>query len=337
MGARTAAQGAGVGARRGVCVTVLLAAACVSCAQTTQPAEYGDPVAVCTLRDDRIDEASGLAASRRNPGCYYIQNDSGDQPRVFLVDRTGRTRLTIRLKGAAAVDWEDIAMAPAVTPGSFEVCVADIGDNKSQRAHVAIYRFAEPDVGQFADGATIDVDVTTYRVRYAGGPADAEAFCVEPATGDGYILTKRPEGGSLVYRLAAPWQTEGVTVLPQVATLEPPVGLPLTRVVTAAGISPDGRRLAVRCYLGGWEWELPEAGTVGEAPAATQASDFERIFSTDARPLLLPPEPQGEALCYAADGRAVLTVSEGRRPILWEVPAATGSGQPSAVSSQPER
>ena len=67
---------------------------------------------VCELQDRGIAEASGIAPSRANAGCYYVHNDSGDSARVFLIDREGRTRLTIRLKGAAAVDYEDISVAP---------------------------------------------------------------------------------------------------------------------------------------------------------------------------------------------------------------------------------
>ena len=52
---------------------------------------------------------------------------SGDSARVFLVDRDGRTRLTIKLKGATAVDYEDISLAPGEKAGTFDVCVADIG------------------------------------------------------------------------------------------------------------------------------------------------------------------------------------------------------------------
>jgi len=164
--------------------TALLVGTASGLAQTTRPTTegYGEPEAVCTLKDDRIAEASGIAASRRTPGLYYVHNDSGDRPRVFLVDRTGRTRLTVRLKNASHVDWEDIALAPSDKGGKFDVCVADIGDNRARREELAIYRFPEVDAAA-ADGAALAVQTVAYRIAYADGPVDAEAFVVHPQTG----------------------------------------------------------------------------------------------------------------------------------------------------------
>jgi hypothetical protein len=279
------------------------------------------PVALADVADPRITEASGIAASRLNPGCYYIHNDSGDSPRVFLIDRTGRVRLEIRLAGAHAVDYEDISMAPGDQPGMFDVCVADIGDNNARRKNVTIYRFPEPPLPDAAgtasrtaaDTSVAEVHPTAYVFRYADGPADAEAFCVHPRTGDGYILTKRLTGGSLVYKLTAPWNPREETPLPRLCTVELPASIVgLARIVTAADISPDGRRLAVRCYVNGWEWRLP--------PDADDA-DFDRIFATKPVELNLPGEPQGEALCYSPDGTAFLTICEGKSPTLYETAA----------------
>jgi hypothetical protein len=293
----------------------LLAGTTTSSAQTTRPttASYGEPEAVCTLKDERILEASGIVASRRTPGLYCVHNDSGDRPRVFLVDRTGRTRLTIRLKNASHVDWEDIALAPSDKVGKFDVCVADIGDNRARREELIIYRFPEVDAAAALDGAAVEVQAVAYRFTYADGPADAEALVVHPQTGDGYVLTKRLDGACHVYKLAAPWYPKKRSVLPKVATLRFPETFALETVVTAADISPDGRRLATRSYLCGWEWRLP--ATAGK-------SDFERIFGTEPTRLELAAEPQGEALCYAADGRALLTVSEKLPTVLYEARAA---------------
>jgi hypothetical protein len=291
-------------------VAAVLAATIWAYAQTSRPANgYGEPKAVCTLTDERITEASGIVASRRTPGLYYIHNDSGDEPRVFLVDRRGATRLTVRLRGARHVDWEDIALAPGEKPGTFDVCVADIGDNRAQRKELVIYRFHEVDP-EVAKARVADVRATAYRISYADGPVDAEAFVVHPQTGDGYVLAKRPDGVCQVYKFAAPWNAEKLTVLPMVATLRFPEAIPLQTVVTAADISPDGRRLVSRSYICGWEWRLPQ-GVAGR--------DFERLFGMEPTRVELAAEPQGEAICYSADGRALLTVSERLPSVLYEV------------------
>ena len=270
-------------------------------------APYGPVREVAQLADERINEASGIVASRLNPNAFYIINDSGDGARVFLVDRTGATRATITLADARNVDYEDIALAPGDAPDQFDVCVADIGDNNHERKHVTLYRFAEIDL----DSAVADVSVTptTVHVRYAGGPVDAEALIVHPKTGDGYIFTKRRDGKPAdVYRLAAPWPKDGVTELPRVAEVEIAGRSPFERFITAADISPDGRNVAVRTYVGGWEWRLM-AGEMDVTPALGQSP----------RALRLAAEPQGEALCYAADGDTLLTVSEKTPTYLFEV------------------
>jgi hypothetical protein len=275
-------------------------------AQTSQPRDQvqGWRV-VCELQDARITEASGLVASRLNPGCYYVHNDSGDTARVFLVDGAGRTRVEIRLVGVAAADCEDIALAPGPGRGAWDVCLADIGDNSARRPYVAIYRFAEVEA-RSAAGAAIEVKPQVYLLRYEDGPADAEAFCVDPKSGDGYILTKTLSGRLAVYRLRAPWQAGQIITVARHCTLELPEAPYGSRIVTGADVSPDGRRLAVRCYIDGWEWPLPEG------------KPFESIFSTRPRLVSLPAEPQPEAICYSADGRVLLTVSEGLNPALYE-------------------
>ncbi len=286
---------------------MLLLTAC-GLGQTTLPFDYGTPQPVCVLADPRIREASGLAASRRHPGLYYVHNDSGDRPVVYLLDRAGQTRAIIELSPAQAVDFEDIALAPGSAPGTFDVCVADIGDNEARRASLTVYRFAEPDLPTRA-GDFVSVRPTAYRFHYPDGPTDAEGFAVQPATGHGYIFTKRLDGQCSVYRLPAPWNAERETALERIAALDLPSPLLPLRIVTAADISPDGRRLAIRCVVGGWEWRLAS----GAAPA-----DFEDLFRAAPTRLELAAERQGEALAYSADGQALLTVGEGTRPTLFE-------------------
>ncbi|MGD8453098.1 MAG: hypothetical protein PVJ57_14870 [Phycisphaerae bacterium] len=306
--------------RRIALLLLLVAHTTLSTAQTTRPAAgQGIPESLGEVRDDRLTEVSGIAASRRNPGCYYVHNDSGDQPRVFLIGRDGATRLVINLTGAAAVDYEDIALVPAAdVPGRFDVCVADIGDNRARRPDLTIYRFPEPALADTKEPA-ISVKPTAYRFRYADGPANAEAWFVDPRTGDGYIVTKAEDGVCGVYKLPAPWPTEGVTTLPRLLTLTLPPGAVTARVVTAADMSPDGRRLALRCYVNGWEWRLP---------AKADGAQLVRVLATPPTRLLLAPESQGEAICYAADGSALLTVSEGRHPLLYELQLAPTDSAP---------
>ncbi|MFH1746320.1 MAG: hypothetical protein ABIG44_04675 [Planctomycetota bacterium] len=226
--------------------------------------------------------------------------------------------MVINLKNAAARDYEDLALAPGEKPGTYDVCVADVGDNPEKRAFVTIYRF--PEVGlPPRDGQPVTVEVRAYHLSYPDGPADVEAFCVHPRTGDGYILTKGRNGRSIVYKLPAPWQPDTRTELTKLTEVELPAAQSLARIITAADIAPDGQRLAVRCYIDGWEWRLPlDAGD----------DSFDTIFKYPPVRLSLVPETQGEALCYSADGRALLTLSEGVAPVLYEHVTSSDAARP---------
>jgi hypothetical protein len=263
--------------------------------------------AVCTIQDERIRETSGMVASRRHPGLVYLHNDSGDEPLVYAVDRDGRTRFHVRLSDARNVDFEDISLAPGREPGTFDVCVADIGDNKSIRGEVVIYRFPEPET--MPAQPEVVVRPLVHRITYADGPQDAEGFCVHPRTGDGYILTKRTDGTSRVYRLAAPWNPSETTHLERYMTLQMPAGVPGATIITAADLSSDGRILVARSYLSGWEWRLPPGGP---------DNGMERLLAQTPARLALPAERQGESLCFTADDRALLTVSEGKSAVIHE-------------------
>src|SRR3990170_1446604 len=118
-----------------------------------------------TIRDDRITESSGLAASRKYRGVLYTHNDSGDGPRIFAIGPHGHTRAVLSLSGAGARDWEDIAAGPNRT-----LWCADIGDNAETREDVQVYRVREPDRLR-----SQSVDWTRYYLDYPDGRHDAEA------------------------------------------------------------------------------------------------------------------------------------------------------------------
>ena len=46
------------------------------------------PREVCMITGNKITEASGIAASRTKRDCFWIHNDSGAGPVLYLVDMT---------------------------------------------------------------------------------------------------------------------------------------------------------------------------------------------------------------------------------------------------------
>jgi len=65
---------------------------------------------IAILADEAINESSGIVRSHTNPNCFWTHNDSGDKPRLFLVNRDGKTVARVGLSKAKAIDWEDIAI-----------------------------------------------------------------------------------------------------------------------------------------------------------------------------------------------------------------------------------
>ncbi|MCS6776382.1 MAG: hypothetical protein RMJ43_05785 [Chloroherpetonaceae bacterium] len=269
---------------------------------------------LATLSDRRITESSGLVASRRNPGVLWTHNDSGDGPYLFAIDRKGRTLARFRVTGATSVDWEDIAIGPG-SDGAPALYIGDIGDNGRSRSDLAIYRVREPAVSQ---GRTLAEAQTTsaerFPFRYPDRAHDAETLLVHPQTGEIFIVTKSSDGRSQVFAYPLPLQADRQVTLQAVTTLTFTSMLgsgrlaEAERMTTGGDIASDGRHVVIRTYAHAYEWRI----TPGQSLADALKSTPTRIF--------LPLTRQGEAICYRADNRALLTTSEGAPAPLHEIP-----------------
>ena len=63
-------------------------------------------------------EDIGIAASRKNPGIYWVHNDSGDGPEVYGINAQGRYVAKIRMKDIGVGDVEDISIGNCENYGS---------------------------------------------------------------------------------------------------------------------------------------------------------------------------------------------------------------------------
>ena len=60
--------------------------------------------------DDKVmEEASGLAYSKRQDAILWTQNDHGDDARVIALSDEGQRISIVNLEGVKNEDWEDIA------------------------------------------------------------------------------------------------------------------------------------------------------------------------------------------------------------------------------------
>ena len=259
--------------------------------------QFDPGVQVGALRQPEINEASGLAGSRANPGVLWVHNDSGDTPRAFAIDEQGQMLGTYSILGASAVDWEDMAVGPGPTPGQQYLYLGDIGDNLALRGSVlppiAVYRVPEPEVSLGQTPSVFGLaGAEAVTLTYPDGPRDAETLIVDPLTGDLYVVSKR-ESLSRVYRVAADDLVHGATV-----TMEFKCELPWGGA-TGGDVSPDGQWVVVRGYSNASVWTRPAGGALWEA------------FGTSPVDAPLVSEPQGESIAFDADGRGYYTVSEG--------------------------
>ncbi len=254
-----------------------------------------------SIEASEIGEASGIAASRKNPGVLWVHNDSGDSARIFAMGSDGRHLGTYSIPGAAAYDWEDIAVGPGPEPGESYIFIGDIGDNARARSHVTLYRVPEPIVDP--DAAPVEhtaPGVAALGMVYPGGPADAECLMVDPVSRDIFIVTKEADGRSRVYRSPYPQPAGERANMELVAALAFGTGaLPGSTLVTAGDISPLGNWIILRTYSRAFLWLRPLDRPVGTA------------FLGDPCPVPSASESQGEAIGFSADGRAYFTVSEG--------------------------
>jgi hypothetical protein len=228
----------------------------------------------------------------------WTHNDSGDRARVLAVTARGRLLADVAVTGAENVDWEDLALGPAAARGD-AIYIADTGDNDARRRGVAVYRVPEPRVA--GGGPLATAPATRLALRYPDGAHDAEALLVDPDTGALAVVTKSFGGDAGVYVARRP-AAATTTVLRRGERLSLGGG----EAITGGSVSADGRTIVLRTYDRALAWARrprePLATALRRRPCALRAD--------------LLGEGQGEAIALTADGRALYTVPEGRRPAI---------------------
>ncbi len=293
----------------------------------TPGGSHGRPV--CQVRDERLNEISGMVATDTG---FVVVNDSADEEprrRIFFLDADCAVVRTVRYPSRPR-DTEDLAVDADGT-----LWVADIGDNDRTRQTVALWKLP-PD----SDRPVL------HRMTYPDGPHDAEALLI---AGDGrpIVVTKQggPAGlyaptGDLKPGATVPMERVGQVSLPHTTTSNPFSFLGRA-VVTGAATSPDRRRVVLRTYADAFEFDVVDGDVVAALTRGTP------------RIVPLPDEPQGESITYSRDGRFLFTVSEtadqppGTKPTILRypvpvviptrAPAATGTPSAAAAGRSPDQ
>lgn len=268
-----------------------------------QNKDYGQPVQIATLENQAINESSGIAASRRNKDIYWTHNDSGDDAFIYAIDRQGKHRGIWRVKGASAQDWEDIAVWKDSKSGKSYIYVGDIGNNSKKREFLTVYRIPEPVIKPENAASTKQNPAQTetaeaIKLKYPEGNFDAESLMIHPQTGDLYIVTKVLGAAAKIFKLKAPFIQKQEAILTLVGEIQ--VADATKGFFTGGDISPDGRRLVLCDYYGAFEFILPDKKGIA----------FDEIWKQTIQPINLGKRPQGESICYSADGKSLLATSE---------------------------
>ena len=199
-----------------------------------RPSTLGALERVGRLDHPAIREASGIVASRRHSGIFWVHNDSGNPPALFAVRRDGSLVREYRV-GAVNVDWEDIA-----ADDQGHLYIGEIGNNKGNLPLRGIFRVDEPDPAVPAE-KPLPVTLSTFYRFPAGGRFDAEALVID---GKRALVVAKYLDGREAEVFAVPLDPPASPFRPalpaRVATLPG-----FVEPATGADLSPDGMRLAV--------------------------------------------------------------------------------------------
>ena len=223
-----------------------------------------------------LQEVSGISRSQRFEDVFWVHNDSGDDARVFAINRQGDVIYPeflpfhgqqpragrspwpgYAIELAAHYDWEDIAS------DADWLYIADTGNNGNARRDLGVYK-----VPQFNPRVIEKTRATSYiPIAYPDQqlfPAenwhyDSEALFVD--AGQLYLITKHRVAGRIgtfepggdLYRL-----TDAGSARPN--ELERVDSLSTLFMVTGAALSPNGARLAVLGHRDLWLFPRPSSG-----------------------------------------------------------------------------
>lgn len=258
------------------------------------------------VTDTRIDEISGLAASRRRDGVLWAHNDSGNPNSIFALSTAGAVIAEYGIDGVANVDWED--MASFELDGRSWLLIGDIGDNGALRPTIRFILVPEPDLAGGRGGRITPEWVL--EARWPDAPRDAESMAVDPVSRTIYLLSKRRVPVQVFsLPLAPPASPDEVRTIRQIGTMS---GIP----------QPTQEEIGASPEIGRW---------LGQPTAMDRRADGSFVVITyrdaylflaqpgdDAARTLrraplrmgLPRLPQAEAVAFGRDGRAVYATTE---------------------------
>jgi hypothetical protein len=253
------------------------------CAQT-----FAKQVEIGKLKDEQLNEVSGIAASYIKKNCFWMHNDSGDSARIFLINKNGKLKGTVFFDENAK-DCEDIAVGIGMNKGNY-VYLADIGDNAKWRGKVFVYVFKEKELVKSISKGHIDTYKKTI-LEYEDGMFNAEAMMIDNIDSLLYIVTKDKQSTFLYFVKLRDIFNRDKVVLNRIAQLS-------CTNITAGDISRNGKEILLKNYDSIFYWKREKG---------------EHVYETLQHNTTIIPykkESQGEAICFDDKNTGFYTISE---------------------------
>jgi len=281
-----------------ICIVVLWLVAGITYVPA-QSHKFKGPVDLGKVDAKIIDEASGLAASRKNRNVLWVHNDDSSEAKVFAINTKGKVIASYRLDIPHGRDWEDIAVGPGPEEGFDYIYLGDIGDNLKQYDLKYVYRFKEPEVKE-NQKLKIDTIKVFDKIAFKLPTKmiyDTEALMLDPKTKDMYVITKRLKKEQ-VYRIPFPQTISKTNVAEFICEL--PYGYEGFNGsgVTAGDISPDGSEILIKTYAKVYYYKREKGESIKDA------------LSKKPIRIKYEMEPQGEGLSWQPQVLGYYTISE---------------------------
>ena len=263
-------------------------------------------------------ETSGIAICSFVENSIWTLNDSGHSAHLFLLKTSGKILAKVELTNARNIDWE--SMSRFKIDNQSYLMVGDVGDNLNRRKDCHLYLIKEPDLsGQLAvkpkTPVITSVDSTRIDFTYSDGARNCEAIAVDILGNQIWLvekiyLDKRGETPPGMYVLPLNLKPEKKPLVAKRVSDFPPCN------VTGMDFSPDGKRLIIRNYLNAHLYSRVD-------------ESWETVIkTTKPNVVVLPIQPQGEAVCFTEDSESLIITSELNRQPIWKVNLKSNFQQP---------
>jgi hypothetical protein len=209
-----------------------------------QALRFLQPVGKMDLKT--VPECSGMVQSLRYGGVFWVLSDSGNPAEIVPVKVDGSLARgwsgPVAVEGVRNYDWEDLALDE-----KGNLIIADLGNNSGRRKQLMVHFVPEPRPGVRSIRPSKTLRVHYEDQREESPDYDCEAVFM--AGGRLYFLTKhRSDKRTRLYRLEGQSTTRS-NPLRLIDSFE------IGGMVTAADVSPDGKRVAVLTYTALWVFD----------------------------------------------------------------------------------